>query len=665
MRVLSLFPRRLQYFFGLVVIFFLIQSSFRLLFWGFVSELPVAFDGESLKAIWIGLRFDLRVSLLIAMTTLPCLVVPKYNATNYPSIRLFLQFSVAFALLGVLLIYVVDAGHYYYLHKRLDASIVRFSSDIVISIKMLWQSYPIIKITTGVAVFLGLVVWFHRRYLIPLLCAQRVTVKWRRKIVYVIILCMLFLLILLGRWSLVPLRWNHAFFSGDAEVAAIALNPLVWIYDTASFDTNWQNVDSLDSHVDTLSNLFEGDFFADSKFGLDRWITPIAPVVSRYDPIPNIVIVFMESLGATHIGAYGNPLDPTPNLDAVIKESRWYPNFNVSSRSTSKSVFTSIVGIPDVSAIKTATRNPYITHQRSVINSFDRYRKYYMMGGSGGWANISALVTNSIDGVELWEEKSWKSDVVDVWGISDLSLFTEASNILADSSQPFLAYIQTAGNHSPFTIPEDNSDFKVQELDDQVLAEGGFISNKQYNAVRLLDRNIGKMSALFKSKGLYDNTIFIYFSDHQGTAKKVDYLPKYIYQFGLEELPVPLIIHSPRFIVPEIDKTYGSLPDLLPTIAGLFPNYYLNTTLGRDLAWAKNKHLPAYSFIQDTRISVATNGKQIASVNHITGEVITADIDEAGFAIESDNANAMVDAAKAYYFSSEYLLRANVKDLSI
>ena len=72
----------------------------------------------------------------------------------------------------------------------------------------------------------------------------------------------------------------------------------------------------------------------------------------------------MESLGSTHIGAYGNPLNPTPNIDALIKTSRWYSNFNVPVRSTAKSVFTSITGIPDVTAIKTATRNPYLTHQR-------------------------------------------------------------------------------------------------------------------------------------------------------------------------------------------------------------------------------------------------------------------------------------------------------------
>lgn len=164
----------------------------------------------------------------------------------------------------------------------------------------------------------------------------------------------------------------------------------------------------------------------------------------------------------------------------------------------------------------------------------------------------------------------------------------------------------------------------------------------------------------FKRHNLYDNTIFVLFSDHQASSVKVQHLPEYIFQFGIAELPVPLIIHSPAMVTPEIDNTFGSLPDLLPTIAGLFPQPYLNTTLGRDLAWAKGRDLPAYGFVQDSRTSIAVNGKQIASINHITGQIVSADIDKQGVAHITTKANPMVAAAKAYYLAAQYLLKANV-----
>lgn len=657
---MTFLPRRVQYLLALTLALWCMQGLFRLLFWGLISDLPIAAESHLLKAFWVGLRFDLRVSLLAALATLPWLLLPRFSAVNFPLLRRWLAYWFGFLLLGMLTVYVVDAGHYLYLSKRIDASVIRFGSDIAISSTMVWQSYPVVQIVLGVSVIWGLGYWLHQRFLLPLLQQEKDSRRWYINSIHVIVIGALFLLILLGRWSLVPLRWNHAFFNGNAQVAALGLNPFVWLYDTARFSTKAANKDDLKPHFATLSRLLGANFPNPSGPALDRWVTPTSPVVDAQQTPPNVVIVFMESLGASHIGAYGNRLNPTPNLDALIQASRWYPNFNVPARSTAKSVFTSITGIPDVSAIKTATRNPYITHQRSVINALEQYEKHYMLGGSAGWANMSALIHNSIQGVTLYEEKYWNSPIVDVWGISDYSLIKEAGAILSNAKQPFLGYIQTAANHEPYTIADDQNGFEEQVRGDDELKQNGFSSLEQFNAVRLLDHNIGLMLAQFKNQGLYDNTIFVLFSDHQASAVEVGHLPSYIFDFGMGELPVPLIIHNPSLIKPEVDNTFGSLPDLLPTIAGLFPAPYLNTTLGRDLAWAKGKDFPAYGFIQDSRTSVAFNGKQISRVNHITGEVVSADIDAQGVAHISQQSNAMAKAATAYYLAAQYLLKANV-----
>ena len=654
-------PRRVQYLLLLTLFLWTLQGLFRLLFWGLMSDLPIAAESHLLKAFGVGLRFDLRVSLLAALCTLPWLFLPRFSAVNYALMRRFLSYWFGIIFITILAIYVFDAGHYLYLNKRLDASIVRFiSSDIAISTSMVWQSYPVIQICCGMALLWVLSYVFHSRVLLPLLAQQKSDRRWFSKGVHIIVIAALFLLILMGRWSLVPLRWNHAFFNGNAQVAALSLNPFVWIYYTARFSSNVTTKSDLEAHFNVLSHLLGAPFPGSEASVLDRWDTPTAPVVNPQKPTPNVVIVFMESLGASHIGAYGNDLDPTPNIDALIKQSRWYPHFNVPARSTAKSLFTSITGIPDVSAIKTATRNPYITHQRSIINTFEQHEKHYMLGGSAGWANMSALINNSIKGVNLYEEKHWKSPIIDVWGISDHALFREAGAILEQAKKPFLGYIQTAANHSPYTIADDKSGFVQKQLSKEQLKSNGFANLKQYNAVRLLDHNIGIMFKQFRSYNLYENTIFVLFSDHQASSVRVKHLPEYIFQFGIAELPVPLIIHAPAMIDAEIDNTFGSLPDLLPTIAGLFPQPYLNTTLGRDLAWAKGKNLPAYGFIQDSRTSVALNGQQIASVNHVTGELVSANIDAQGVAHITLQANPMVDAAKAYYRASQYLLEANV-----
>ncbi|RMR15007.1 Sulfatase protein, partial [Pseudomonas savastanoi pv. glycinea] len=98
---------------------------------------------------------------------------------------------------------------------------------------------------------------------------------------------------------------------------------------------------------------------------------------------------------------------------------------------------------------------------------------------------------------------------MDVWGISDLDLFKESDRILRalPTDKPFFAYVQTAGNHRPFTIPKDNDGFQVSDKTLEQVQAAGSRSVEQYNAVRLLDFNIGRLMELAKAGGYYGNTI--------------------------------------------------------------------------------------------------------------------------------------------------------------
>jgi phosphoglycerol transferase MdoB-like AlkP superfamily enzyme len=155
----------------------------------------------------------------------------------------------------------------------------------------------------------------------------------------------------------------------------------------------------------------------------------------RLGTTPNVMFVMLESLGTSAVGAYGNPLDPTPNLDRLASQSWFFKHFYVPVTGTAKTVWASITGVPDVTRQETATRHPLITRQHTLINAFTDYQKLYMIGGNAGWANINALIQQSIDGVRLYEERDWQSPRVDVWGISDLDLFKESDRILRDLPQ--------------------------------------------------------------------------------------------------------------------------------------------------------------------------------------------------------------------------------------
>ncbi len=54
------------------------------------------------------------------------------------------------------------------------------------------------------------------------------------------------------------------------------------------------------------------------------------------------------------------------------------------------------------------------------------------------------------------KKKILKSKTVDVWGISDKRLFLRSQYVLKEQNKPFFAVIQTADNHRPYTIPEED-----------------------------------------------------------------------------------------------------------------------------------------------------------------------------------------------------------------
>lgn len=68
---------------------------------------------------------------------------------------------------------------------------------------------------------------------------------------------------------------------------------------------------------------------------------------------------------------------------------------------------------------------------------------------------------------------------------------------------------------------------------------------EQYNAVRLLDFNIGRLMELAKAGGYYENTIFVLFGDHNTRISQIPHMAPAFEQLGLESNNVPLLIHAP------------------------------------------------------------------------------------------------------------------------
>ena len=583
MPITKLFPRLHVFALAFVLILVLLQTLLRVIFWlQFQPELDPVSTRDLLWSFYLGFKFDLRLAVFAA---LPILLLgwikPLHPVHNSAAKKFWLGYA-ALVLLLLLLVYAVDFGHYAYLQSRINATALRFLENPLISATMVWESYPVI-----IGSFILLLLVAAGVVLLNKL-QQRIEPapgrynRWYKKTAVVFITLIATLFIIFGKFSQYPLRWSDAFFSTNAFAGQLASNPVDYFSNTLNFSSETFDINAARKHYPLMA-AYLGVEHPDAKtlsFRRDYHF----PVTANSKP--NVVIVFLESFASYKSSLSGNPLNTTPHLQKLADEGYFFKNFYVTQTGTARSVWTLITGIPDIELNQTSSRNPLIVDQHTVINSFKDYKKYYFLGGSASWANIRGLLAANIPQLEIHEEGSYESPVIDVWGISDLSLFEEANKVFKKLNQPFLAVIQTSGNHRPYTIPQDNHGFKILTQDDlpHKVTDYGFASIEELNSFRFMDHSIGHFIALAEAEKYGNNTLFVFFGDHGIHAETGKHIRKSESQLHIQGLRVPLVMYGKGLIKhPEVFDKVASQVDVLPTIAALTHTDYTDTTLGRDL----------------------------------------------------------------------------------
>ena len=537
--------------------------------------------GNLIKALLIGIRFDLRLAVLVNIPLMIFCAMPIVNIVRSIWVRRISNLYI-YSFTGLLLLfYSVDIGHYSYLGRRVDVSILGFLDNPRISAQMVWESYPVIII---LILLLFIFIGFKLIYdMVPAILLAKPQVKTAKQKFLGFTICGL--IILFSAWGTLkqyPLRWSDAFFSNNSFISALGLNPILFYNDTRRFARDDFSIEKAKEYFSDMTEYLDIDKRDSKTLNYGRY----TETSRHFNRPPNIVIIFLESVGANRLSILGNPLNATPNLDQIIEEGIFFKRFYVPMVGTARSVFTIVTGIPDVARIKTSSRNPRINKQYSIINDFTGYEKHYIMGGSAGWANIRGFLQLNIPDLSITELDDLKSPRLDVWGVSDHDLFKEAHQIFenSDKGKPFFAIIQTATNHRPYSIPENITGFEVEHISKEKVNHAGFKSVGQYNAMRLLDHAIGEYFSYAKRSEYFSNTVFFLFGDHGTSDPWAKHMPLSNYELLLRSYHVPLIVYGPTFTKGGIVRDdIAMLPDLIPTAAGFAGISYHNQTLGRDL----------------------------------------------------------------------------------
>jgi len=667
-------PNKFRFIIAQYLQLFILFVVMRAIFFFFLfQQTGQSTNNEIIKAIYLGIKFDFK---LASLCIIPFAIIGffffnffKENKHFKTFVRILLTILYTF----LLLFYVFDFGHYDYLATRIDSTVLRFLDDIAISSQMMMESYPVAWGTVGLFAFIFVVYTLTGIQIKKSTNKDNLPKSKKRNIFFYSIISILIIGGIYGNLAYFPLRWSQAMFSKDKAINSLALNPVLYFFDSfkfrnASFDIE-KTKESYKSVADYLNIENNNSQELIYKRSYSR----------KHNQKPNIVIVLCESMGASQLGTFGNPMHPTPNIDTLINKSLLFNNFYVQGFGTARSVWASLTGLPDVSTIKTASRNPFIIDQKLIFDQFDGYNKYYIIGGNANWANIRALFKNNIAGLTIFEEGTYPDDMSneknDVWGINDYTLFNNADKIFDKSTKegkPFIAFLQSASNHRPYTIGDHDESFKVlkeNDIDMNLLTKAGFLNIDQLNALRYMDYNIGHLMQLAKESDYYDNTIFMFFGDHNARTLAYNHCKYDEFALGLNYLHVPLIIHSPKYIKAKVDSTPASLIDVFPTAADIAGIDYTNYTLGRSLldTSIKNKVSFIYPFKEVFSLGLVGNdfymeknmNDNSINVYNLKSNDITKNI----YSANSDEWDYYKNLLDGMYQSTLYLMYNNKKEI--
>ena len=620
-----------------------------------------------LNAFYLGLKFDLKLAILI---NLPVFILSSFrplSATRAGAARVSWLVYLLIAHALVVFIYFIDFGHYDYLRLRIDVTIIRFLEDLAISKQMVMESYPVATILAGYILLMVLLGWILKRLL--KLAETYPETNYKRFKHSALLLGTLLLLLagVYGKFSYYPLRWSDAYFSTNSFVSALSSNPILYFSETLKNKESGYELAQSKKYYPVIAEYLgiaqDESAAASGRLDFTRVEQSFSPIDAER---PNVVLVFLESFGFYKTGLSGNPMDPTPNFDAMARKGILFDRHYVPHGGTARSVFTLITGIPDVEMVKTSTRNPMLVKQHSIINAFEGYEKFYFLGGSVSWGNIRGLLSGNIPELKIYGEGSYDSPRQDVWGISDLHLFEEANAVLRNSKEPFFAIIQTSGSHRPYTIPDDRRGFEVRDVAPEDVAPYGFRSVGDFNSFRFMDHSLGLFLKQLENEPYAQNTIFVFFGDH-GNNREAKHMFPGEEQLMLTEYHVPLVFYSPGLIKePQVISTTASEVDILPTTASLAGLSYVNTTFGRDLFNSRfSDQRLAFTFERTRPPTLGLIGdkyyfKMRAGDSHRELYEIQSETPKTNLADQlPELADRMAELSQAYYESIRYVRHNN------
>lgn len=267
----------------------------------------------------------------------------------------------------------------------------------------------------------------------------------------------------------------------------------------------------------------------------------------------NVILISVESLSASFVGAYGGTQGLTPNIDELARNGMKFERVFATGTRTVRGLEALSLGTPPIpgQAIVRRLNNEHLTTIGELLEH-QGFSPFFFYGGYGYFDNMNAYF--GVNDYRVLDRTDFPQETVmfeNVWGVADEALYDNVIRTFDKESatdKPFFAHIMTTSNHRPFTYPDGRID---------IPSPGG-----REGAVKFTDYAIGKFIRDAKTKPWFKDTLFVIVSDHCASVAGNTKLPVAGYR-------IPLIFYAPELLKPASYPHMVSQIDIAPTLINI------------------------------------------------------------------------------------------------
>lgn len=592
--------------FRLYGFFILLMMLFRTFFVLYFDDKNVFISKtfDVFTAYYYGWLYDSMVlSYFIVPIFLLFLFVVLFNSTTLLNIlQIFMR--ILFVIIGVFIpvILISDYGFYSYFQDHINILFFGvLEDDTTALVETIQKNYPLEILMFGFLVYVIALYFLARKFFIKIIKQKS---RYRSSAVKVL-LSLLGVFVLLmggvrggyGKFVLAP---KYADFSDDAFINQIALNGVIALDKAIKIRLERNSIG-----FNMAKSMGYGDdihqAFSD-YLGIDTSPTPkenLLRLISRTTPLneslnkskPNVVVILMESFGASWNKYNSETFNFLAGLDQHLREDYYFENIISSDNGTIGSLLALATNIPNRPGARYLSESKYLQvpldSSSHIPYKNKGYETNFIYGGKLGWRDIGKyfkyqkyhkLIGENLIRTELELNGSQGTE----WGLYDEHFFNYIYKQLSESTKPQFFLGLSTSNHPPFETPKEYKPLALEvplELNERISREKNLFIQR-FKAFQYANAKLSEFIQKIKDSPLGKNTIIAVTGDHNFWG-----FMNYTRQETFLKYTVPFYLYVPKEIYAEeadLSKI-GSHKDIMTTIYNISLSNTDYISFGEDL----------------------------------------------------------------------------------